>query len=49
MATALRNISEEYQKLGKSGYDASMRSYGGAKGMQTFASEVTDYFKRPFR
>jgi hypothetical protein len=49
MATELRNISEEYQKLGLNGFDATMRSYGeAAKGLQACAAEVTDYSKRAF-
>lgn len=49
MATELRNTSDEFQKLGQSGFDATMRSYGEAgKGLQAFAAEVTDYSKRAF-
>jgi hypothetical protein len=49
MATELRDISEEYQQLGKNGFDATMRAYGEAgKGLQAFAAEVTNYSKRAF-
>ena len=49
MATELRNTSEEFQKLGQSGFDATMRSYGEAgKAVQALAAEVTDYSKRTF-
>src|SRR5262249_29950222 len=44
MATELRNISEEYQRLGQSGLDASIRSFGGAgNGVQAFAAAITSY------
>jgi hypothetical protein len=49
MATELRSISDEYQRLGQSGLDAAMRSYGEAgSGFQAFAAEVTSYSKSAF-
>ncbi|QKP78779.1 phasin family protein [Methyloligella sp. GL2] len=40
---------EEYQKVGKDGFDASMRSFGEwTKGFQAIAAEMTDYSKKAF-
>jgi phasin family protein len=49
MATELRNISDEYQRLGQSGLDAAMRSYSEAgSGFQAFAAEIANYSKGAF-
>jgi hypothetical protein len=49
MATEIRNISDEYQRLGQSGLDSAMRAYGEAgSGFQAFAAEVTSYSKSAF-
>jgi hypothetical protein len=49
MATELRDIGDEYQRLGQSGLDATIRSYGEAgKGFQAFAAEMTSYSKNAF-
>jgi hypothetical protein len=46
MAEEIRNISDEYQRLGQSGLDAAIRSYGEAgNGLQAFAAEITSYSK----
>jgi hypothetical protein len=40
---------EEYQKVGKDGFDATVRSFGEMnKGFQAIAAEVTDYSKKAF-
>jgi phasin family protein len=40
---------EEFQKVGKDGFDASVRSFGEMnKGFQAIAAEVTDYSKKAF-
>ncbi|MGH6864735.1 MAG: phasin family protein [Methyloceanibacter sp.] len=40
---------EEFQKVGKDGYDAAVRSFGEMnKGFQAIAAEVTDYSKKAF-
>ena len=40
---------EEYQKVGKDGFDAAVRSFGEVnKGFQAIAAEVTDYSKKAF-
>jgi len=40
---------EEFQKIGKDGFDAAARSFGEAnKGFQAIAAEVTDYSKKAF-
>jgi hypothetical protein len=49
MPEELKNIGEEYQRLGKEGFDAAVRSFGEMnKGFQAIASEVTDYSKKSF-
>ena len=38
---------EEFQKVGKDGFDAAVRSLGEVnKGLQAIAAEVTDYSKK---
>ncbi len=38
---------EEFQKVGKGGFDAAVRSFGEMnKGFQAIAAEVTDYSKK---
>ena len=40
---------EEFQKVGKDGFDAAVRSFGEFnKGFQAIAAEVTDYSKKAF-
>jgi hypothetical protein len=40
---------EEFQKVGKDGFDAVVRSFGEYnKGFQAIAAEVTDYSKKAF-
>jgi phasin family protein len=40
---------EEFQKVGKGGFDAAVRSFGEMnKGFQAIAAEVTDYSKKAF-
>ena len=40
---------EEFQKVGKDGFDAAVRSFGEMnKGFQAIAAEVTDYSKKAF-
>lgn len=40
---------EEFQKAGKDGFDAAVRSFGEMnKGFQAIAAEVTDYSKKAF-
>ncbi len=40
---------EEFQKVGKDGFDAAVRSYGEMnKGFQAITAEVTDYSKKAF-
>ena len=40
---------EEFQKVGKDGFDAAVRSFGEVnKGFQAIAAEVTDYSKKAF-
>ena len=42
-------IGEQFQNVGKEGFDAFVRSYGEAnKGFQAIAAEVTDYSKTAF-
>jgi len=44
-----KNISEEYQRLNKEGFDAAVRSFGEVnKGFQAIATEVTEYSKKTF-
>jgi hypothetical protein len=40
---------EEFQKVGKDGFDATVRSFGEFnKGFQAIAAEITDYSKKAF-
>jgi hypothetical protein len=40
---------EEFQKVGKDGFDAYVRSFGEMnKGLQAIAAEMTDYSKKAF-
>ena len=40
---------EEFQKVGKDGFDAAVKSFGEMnKGFQAIAAEVTDYSKEAF-
>jgi phasin family protein len=40
---------EEFQNVGKDGFDAAVRSFGEMnKGFQAIAAEVTDYSKKAF-
>ena len=40
---------EEFQKVGKGGFDSAVRSFGEMnKGFQAIAAEVTDYSKKAF-
>jgi hypothetical protein len=42
-------IADEFQKAGKDGFEAAVRSYGDAnKGFQAIVSEFTDYSKKAF-
>ena len=42
-------IADEFQKAGKDGFEAAVRSYGDAnKGFQAIVGEVTDYSKKAF-
>src|SRR5215210_7963238 len=45
----VQKVSEEFQRVGKDGFDASVRSAGEAyKGFQAIAAEVTSYSKKAF-
>ena len=49
MPEELRNIGEEYQRLSRAGFDASVRSFAEVnKGFQALTAEMTDYSKRAF-
>jgi hypothetical protein len=42
-------IGQQFQNVGKEGFDAVVRAYGEAsKGLQAIAAEVTDYSKTAF-
>jgi hypothetical protein len=42
-------IGEEFQKVGKEGFEAAVRSYGDVnKGFQAVVAEVTNYSKKAF-
>src|SRR5262245_20665938 len=42
-----QKFGEEFQKVGKDGFDAAVHSFGEVnKGLQAIAAEVTDYSKR---
>ena len=45
----VQKFGEEFQKVGKVGFDAAVRSFGEVnKGLQAIAAEVTDYSKKSF-
>src|SRR5215210_372108 len=45
----VQKVSEEFQRVGKDGFDASVRSVGEAyQGFQAIAAEVTAYSKKAF-
>jgi hypothetical protein len=49
MADELKNIGEEYQRLGKDGFDAIVRSFAEMnKGFQAIGAEMTSYSKKAF-
>src|SRR3990172_7992624 len=44
-----KKVGEEFQKVGKDGFDAAVRSFGEVnKGLQAIAVKVTDYSKKAF-
>ncbi len=44
-----KKVGEEFQKVGKDGFDAAVRSFGEVnKGFQAIAAKVTDYSKKAF-
>ncbi|MGE5260277.1 MAG: hypothetical protein ACM3MH_05295 [Actinomycetota bacterium] len=44
-----KNIGEEYQRLGKDGFDAIVRSFAEMnKGFQAIGAEMTSYSKKAF-
>ena len=47
--TDVQKFGEEFQRVGKDGFDASVRSLGEVnKGFQAIAATVTDYSKKAF-
>ncbi len=49
MVEQFQNLGEEFQKAGKDGFDAAVRSFGEVnKGFQAIAANVTDYQKKAF-
>src|SRR6476620_1846543 len=45
----VQKFGEEFQRVGKDGFDAAVRSFGEVnKGLQAIAAEVTDYSKKSF-
>ena len=45
----VQKFGEEFQRVGKDGFDASVRSVGEVnKGFQAIAATVTDYSKKAF-
>jgi hypothetical protein len=49
MFEPFQKLGEEYQRMGKDGFDASARSYGEVnKGIQAIATRFTDYSKKAF-
>ena len=49
MAEQFSKVGEEFQTIGKNGFDAAVRSFGEAnKGFQAITAEVTDYSKKAF-
>ena len=44
-----KKVGEEFQKVGKDGFDAVVKSFGEVnKGFQAMAAEVTDYSKKAY-
>jgi hypothetical protein len=49
MPDEFKNIGEEYQRLGKDGFDAIVRSFAEMnKGFQAIGAEMTSYSKKAF-
>ena len=49
MPEELKNIGEEYQRLGKDGFEAVVRSFAEMnKGFQAIGAEMTSYSKKAF-
>jgi phasin family protein len=49
MAEQFSKVGEEFQTIGKNGFDAAVRSFGEVnKGFQAITAEVTDYSKKAF-
>ena len=47
--TEVQKFGEEFQRVGKDSFDASVRSFGEvSKGFQAIAATVTDYSKKAF-
>ena len=45
----VQKFGEEFQRVGKDGFDAAVRSFGEVnKELQAIAAEVTDYSKKSF-
>jgi hypothetical protein len=45
----VQKFGDEFQKVGKNGFDATVRSFGEVhKGLQAITSRITDYSKRAF-
>ena len=45
----VQKFGEEFQRVGKDGFDATVRSFGEVnKGLQAIAAEVTAYSKKAF-
>ena len=45
----VQKVGEEFQRVGKDGFDAAVRSFGEVnKGLQAITAEVTDYSKKAF-
>jgi hypothetical protein len=49
MADVYKKAGEEFQKVGKEGFDAALRSFGEVlKGYQAIGAKVTDYSRTAF-
>ena len=49
MFEPIQKATEEFQKIGKDSFDATVRSYGELnKGFQAIGARLTDYSKRAF-
>jgi phasin protein len=49
MVEEYKKVGEEFQMLGKKGFDAAVRSFSQVnKGFQAITAEVTDYSKKAF-